>query len=504
MKRCCLWTFFITAIAAAAIAADLPSNKIFTYQGRLMDDNIPADAQYDFAFTLFDGPDPDTASEVTLEEFYYEHPVSDGYFTVELNFSPFGELTEEDIFNGSPRWLQIGIRPGQLEDPNEYTYLEPLTKLTAAPYAHLAHRLQTPAALRNETTEPVLTIANEGEGPEMLIDGNGTIRYLNDALTEIADNYSISVGSVQNRTIGTDSIEGIGRDLNLTIGRNETKTVGANSETTIILSRTTTIGTSDETLIGAARVTNIGAIDMTTVGTDSTNSVGGNILTQAGQNIVMAADNVIRLQNKVSVSNDPNDLLKLNGAVSLEPMDTAPPLTTGYGKLFVNNTDGKIYFLDSSGNLYDLTAVSSDRVSFSVKRDLSYAWPASPSFENVDFTADTTILDNTGLGFNHKSGAFIAPADGLYTFHGAICFTSLGKGDQISAAVNAAGIRYRADMTSAVGGEETVRASITLYLNEDDQVTLQGYVSAAAPPAYAFGNPGSTEVFTYFSGARVD
>ena len=59
-------------------------------------------------------------------------------------------------------------------------------------------------------------------------------------------------------------------------------------------------------------------------------------------------------------------------------------------------------------------------------------------------------------------------------------------------------------MTSAAGSEETARASITVYLNEDDQVTLEGYVSAAAPPVYAFGNAGSTEVFTYFAGARVD
>jgi hypothetical protein len=191
----------------------------------------------------------------------------------------------------------------------------------------------------------------------------------------------------------------------------------------------------------------------------------------AGQNISLVADNAVQFQNKVSVSNDPNDLLN---------------------------------FLDSSGNLYNLTATKSDRVSFSVKRDASYAWPTSSSFENVDFTADTTILDNTGFGFQHKSGTFLAPADGIYTFHGAICFTSLGKGDEISAAINAAGIRYRADMTSSAGTEETVRASITLYLNKDDQVTLEGYVSAAAPPVNAFGNPGSTEVFTYFTGARVD
>jgi hypothetical protein len=224
----------------------------------------------------------------------------------------------------------------------------------------------------------------------------------------------------------------------------------------------------------------------------------------AGEDISMAADDLIHLQNKVSVSNDPNDLLKVNGAISMQVINLEPPLTSGYGKIFVSATDDKLYFLDSNGQLYDLTAVTSQRVSFSVKRDASYAWPTSSSFENVDFSTSTTILDNTGFGFNNKSGIFIAPADGIYTFHGAICFTSLAKGDEISAAINAAGIRYRADMTSASGGEETVRASITLYLNEDDQVTLEGYASPATPPVYSFGNPGSTEVFTFFAGARVD
>jgi hypothetical protein len=51
----------------------------------------------------------------------------DGYFTAELDFG--------NVFDGNERWLEIGVRPGEQNDPNTYTALEPRQKVTAAPYA---------------------------------------------------------------------------------------------------------------------------------------------------------------------------------------------------------------------------------------------------------------------------------------------------------------------------------------------------------------------------------
>jgi hypothetical protein len=225
---------------------------------------------------------------------------------------------------------------------------------------------------------------------------------------------------------------------------------------------------------------------------------------EAGANISLSANSLVQMQNKVFVSKDPNNLLKVDGAISLLPLDQQPPLTSGYGKIFIDESDDKLYFLDRSGNLYDLTTLSSQRVSFSVKRNASYNWPTSSSFETVDFANDTDIWDNTGYGFDSKNGIFVAPADGLYTFHGTICFSNLAKGDSISAAINAAGKRYRADMTTAAGTTETVRANVTVFLNKGQEAKLEGYVSATAPPVNVYGTSGSTEAFTYFNGARVD
>lgn len=483
---------FLSLLLMAGIAiAYTPSNKIFTYQGRLYDNGAPADGEYDLIFRLLDHPDPNNtqADAVTREEFYHEHPVSDGYFTVDLNFAADLPFTNDDLFDGSDRWLWIWIRLGELEDPNDYTFLYPPTKLNAVPFAHLAHRLQTPAVLRSDTNEPLLTIANEGAGPEINFEGDTTlIKYGNDATIDIFDDYFLNIGDSLTRFISFDSTENIGNDRTITIDRNDSKTVGASSTTTVAVNRSTTVG----------------GVSSISTGGDMNRTAGQDLNLDAGRNIILAAEGLVRLQDDVSVSNDPNDLLKVEGAISMQPMGPHPPLTDGYGKLFVDRLDDKLYFLDSNGNLYDLSAVKESRVSFSVKRNASYNWPTSSTFETIDFSSDTTIWDNTGNGFKDKNNVFVAPADGLYTFHGIICFTTMVKGDLISAAISAAGRRYRGDMKTASGDTESVRVDITVYLTKDQEVILEGYVSTATPPVDVYGTISSTEAFTYFNGAKVD
>jgi hypothetical protein len=484
-------------MAGIAIADYTPSNKIFTYQGRLYDNGAPADGEYDLVFCLLADPDTNIPDLVTWPEVYHKHPVSDGYFTVDLNFAAEVPFTNDDLFDGSDRWLSISIRPSELKDPNDYTFIYPLTKLNAVPFAHLAHRLQTPAVLRSDTNEPLLTIANEGAGPEINFEGDSTlIKYGNDATIDILDDYFVNIGDSMTQFIGFDSTENIGNDRTITIDRNESKTVGVNSQTIIAGERTLSIGAADET--------NVGGVSTISTGGDMNRTAGQDLNLEAGRNINLLADGLVRLQRDVYVSNDHNDLLKVEGAISMQPMGPQPPLTDGYGKLFVDRLDDKLYFLDSNGNLYDLTAVKESRVSFSVKRNTPYNWPTSSTFETIDFSSDTTIWDNTGNGFKDKNSVFVAPADGLYTFHGVICFMSMVKGDLISAAISVAGRRYRGDMKTASGDTESVRVDITVYLGKDQEVILEGYVSTATPPVDVYGTISSTEAFTYFNGAKVD
>jgi microcystin-dependent protein len=97
----------------------------FTYQGRLIDANRAADGLYDFQFKLFDSASD--GNQLGTDVNKPEVDVIDGYFTVELDFG--------GVFDGNERWLDIGVRPGELSDPNLYTTLNPRQEVTPTPYA---------------------------------------------------------------------------------------------------------------------------------------------------------------------------------------------------------------------------------------------------------------------------------------------------------------------------------------------------------------------------------
>jgi len=98
----------------------------FTYQGHLYDANYPANGIYDFTFELYDANSG--GNKLAIDVNRVDVSVIDAYFTVELDFGSF-------VFDGEARWLEIGVRPGNLDDPNAYTKLSPRQKVTPTPYA---------------------------------------------------------------------------------------------------------------------------------------------------------------------------------------------------------------------------------------------------------------------------------------------------------------------------------------------------------------------------------
>jgi len=108
------------------LAGATPMGTAWTYQGRLIDANKPADGLYDLQFKLYDVNVAGMQKGSTIK--IGEVDVIDGYFTVELDFG-------SGIFDGSARWLQIGVRAGELKDPNAYTILNSRQKVTPTPYA---------------------------------------------------------------------------------------------------------------------------------------------------------------------------------------------------------------------------------------------------------------------------------------------------------------------------------------------------------------------------------
>jgi len=94
----------------------------FTYQGYLSDASSPASGNYNFQFDLYDAltiGNP-VGSSVILNNV----PVSDGIFTVELDFG--------DVYDGTALWLEIRVRRAAVPT---YTVLGPRQPLNATPYA---------------------------------------------------------------------------------------------------------------------------------------------------------------------------------------------------------------------------------------------------------------------------------------------------------------------------------------------------------------------------------
>ena len=101
-----------------------PMGSAMTYQGRLLDANFVADDTYDFQFKLFDANTGGTQSGGDVNVPNVE--VIDGYFMVELDFG-------SAAFSGDTRWLEIGVRPGDMNDPNIYTVLDPRQQVMVTP-----------------------------------------------------------------------------------------------------------------------------------------------------------------------------------------------------------------------------------------------------------------------------------------------------------------------------------------------------------------------------------
>lgn len=110
------------ALLLVAIGAQAQTT-VFTYQGRLQSNSVPLTGTFDLRFTLHDliaggsqfGP---ALTNAPLS-------VENGLFTTVLNFGA--------VFDGSPRWLQIGVRTNG--DTNQYTFLTPRQQITSTPYA---------------------------------------------------------------------------------------------------------------------------------------------------------------------------------------------------------------------------------------------------------------------------------------------------------------------------------------------------------------------------------
>src|SRR5262245_36941837 len=111
-----------TALTSALAVAQSPVTNGFTYQGRLEQNNAPANGPFDFTFRLYDALS--AGNPVGILVTANDVAVSNGTFTTSLDFGPAA-------FTGEARWLEIAVRPGA--SSGAYTPLTQRQPLTAAP-----------------------------------------------------------------------------------------------------------------------------------------------------------------------------------------------------------------------------------------------------------------------------------------------------------------------------------------------------------------------------------
>jgi hypothetical protein len=105
----------VIAILSGSVAAQ--ADTTFTYQGELKESGEPADGAFDMDFALWNALSGGSQVGSTIQ--VDDQPVSEGLFTVELDFGA-------EVFDGSQRWLEITV---------EGTTLAPRQPITHAPYS---------------------------------------------------------------------------------------------------------------------------------------------------------------------------------------------------------------------------------------------------------------------------------------------------------------------------------------------------------------------------------
>jgi hypothetical protein len=114
-----LIALLITLVVCSANISAQPTE--FTYQGKLVDGSLPANANYDFDFRLFAAA---TGGASIAIQTMPGVSVSNGAFTVRLDFGT--------SFDGEPRWLEIGVRPS---GGAFFTTLNPRQSVSSSPYS---------------------------------------------------------------------------------------------------------------------------------------------------------------------------------------------------------------------------------------------------------------------------------------------------------------------------------------------------------------------------------
>jgi hypothetical protein len=230
----------ILFLAASAVTLFSQTTE-FTYQGKLQDGAIAANANYDFEFVLYDSPGGGTQIGTTNSR--NNIAVASGIFSVTLDFGAG--------FPGADRFLEIRVRPA---GGPVFTTLAPRQKVNSAPYGIRSQTAGTADTAMNaaqlggisasqfvQTNDPRLTDARPPAA--------GSTNYVqNTTTTQASTNFNIS----GNGTAGGVLSGSIVNASQFNIGGNRVLSATANSNTLVGLGTgNPTGGFGDNTFVGA-------------------------------------------------------------------------------------------------------------------------------------------------------------------------------------------------------------------------------------------------------------
>lgn len=138
--------FLIFTFAASSFA----QTTAFTYQGKLNDGATAANGTYDFLFKVYDTMAVGTGNQVGSLQIRTTTVVTNGIFTVQLDFGSLPFST------GADRYLEIGVRQNQGQN---YTTLTPRQPLTSSPFAIRSLSSETATTALTATTAETATTA---------------------------------------------------------------------------------------------------------------------------------------------------------------------------------------------------------------------------------------------------------------------------------------------------------------------------------------------------------
>jgi hypothetical protein len=198
-------------LLAAALPGFAQTDQSFSYQGRLSDAGVVANGAYGFSFKLTTAPTNGTVLGTVTQDNVL---VSNGLFHTELDFG-------SNAFNGSLRWLEIGVRPSATLQ--NFVTLQPRQPITAAPQALYALTAGT------ATTLPWTALTQIPAGPGLIL-SNSTFGVATQGIThamlanDAVETANLKDGAVTRNKIAAGqavkSLNGATDDVTLTEGAN--------------------------------------------------------------------------------------------------------------------------------------------------------------------------------------------------------------------------------------------------------------------------------------------